>query len=493
MALPMANVGPGSPDLELRAAAHLLATYTQASCSRSPTAQAAASFLASVHCPGGERQRLSLGASLLEVQLAVLPYPLVANLEISTDVSLHALAAHTHLLLSTDGALRGQDAGGGIVLATPAGAIVLRAWFGMRAWATPTDVEWLTRLVAFYLLRDWSGTLLCALDAAATLFRAFTVSPPRYTVLEVIWRALAPTFLRLRPLHEVWSPAQCDTHATHLLAHLNAAAHTLATTSARCPQAWAAPLSALLGTRLLLYHRGALMLDPHSGLDAAYDVATADKYYAGPHSTLLRPSAAHFQRLLETAELPTLAIKRAYAYRIFEWQSPPDRHVPMEFQFCGVVWRDLHRHVRGRCPTAFARLQHARALFFSHGPWELWTHVQVDGWLCKPSGRRQHRCTWDGLHHHADAPRGVLITLSGLVYGDTGCGSAPLPPTACKRIIQRVVGALADPVPGPTAVLALWAALNYTIRLLTRIWRRPASRWMYTSTASTSTNLGRSA
>ena len=69
-------------------------------------------------------------------------------------------------------------------------------------------------------------------------------------------------------------------------------------------------------------------------------MATADKYYTGPRSTLLRPSAAHFQRLLETAELPTLAIKRAYAYRILEWQSPPDRHVPMECHFCGIVWRD---------------------------------------------------------------------------------------------------------------------------------------------------------
>ena len=134
---------------------------------------------------------------------------------------------------------------------------------------------------------------MCTLDAAATLFRAFTVSPPRYTVLEVIWRALTPTFLRPRPLHEVWSPAQHDTHATHLMAHLNAT-HPLVNTGAHRPQAWAAPLSALLDARVLLYHRGALMLDPHYGLDAAYDMATADKHYTGPLGSLLRPSVAHF-------------------------------------------------------------------------------------------------------------------------------------------------------------------------------------------------------
>ena len=118
MALPMANGGPGSPHLELHADAHLLATYMQASCSRSPTAQAAAAFLAIVHYRGDERQWLTLGARLVHVQLTVLLDPLT-NLEIHTGVSLNTLTTHTHLLLSVDGALRGHDTGSGIVLATP--------------------------------------------------------------------------------------------------------------------------------------------------------------------------------------------------------------------------------------------------------------------------------------------------------------------------------------------------------------------------------------
>ena len=90
--------------------------------------------------------------------------------------------------------------------------------------------------------------------------------------------------------------------------------------------------------------------------------------------------------------------------------------------------------------------------------------MQLDGWPSTPTGRRQHCCTWGGLHHHDDVPPGVLITLLGLVYGDVGSGSTPLPPAACKWIVQRVVGALADPLPGRTRVLALWAALNYGIK-----------------------------
>ena len=73
MALPMADGGPLSPDLELRATPHLLATYTRVSCSRSPTVQVAATNLACVHCPGGEHQWLTHGASLLHVQVTILP------------------------------------------------------------------------------------------------------------------------------------------------------------------------------------------------------------------------------------------------------------------------------------------------------------------------------------------------------------------------------------------------------------------------------------
>ena len=45
----------------------------------------------------------------------------------------------------------------------------------------------------------------------------------------------------------------------------------MAATGANKPQAWASPLAALLGTCVLLYYRGALLLKPHMELDAAYD------------------------------------------------------------------------------------------------------------------------------------------------------------------------------------------------------------------------------
>ena len=178
MALPMAGGGRGSPNLELRAAAHLLATYTQASCSRSPMARAAAAYLASTDCPGGERPHLCRAAAALNVQLAVLPDPQTTELAVHIHGDLHSLQGHSRLIMSIDGALRGRSAGGGVVLATATGTPVAQASFGLRVWASPTDVAWLARLVAIHLLRGWSGALLCSTDAATALFRFHTASHP---------------------------------------------------------------------------------------------------------------------------------------------------------------------------------------------------------------------------------------------------------------------------------------------------------------------------
>ena len=223
---------------------------------------------------------------------------------------------------------------------------------------------------------------------------------------------------------------------------------------------------------------GALVLDPHKGLDAAYDQAAADTYFTGSRRDLRRPSASEFTALVEDAAVPALAIKRAYAYRVLEWQTPPNRQQPMECHFCGTVWRDLHHHVRGRCPAAYARLLHAQALFFRHVPRELGACVRADGWIVSSTGHQRHGCTWDGLYHGADVPPGLLLTMPGLIYAGDGDGSASLPPATRKRVVRLVVGALADPVPDPTAVLALWASLPYTIAPPPTLPAQPYNVWI---------------
>ena len=150
------------------------------------TARAAAVYLASKHCPRGERHNLCRSANPLNVQFAVLPDPQTADLAVYIREDLRAVRVHTRLIMSTDGILRGQSASGGVVFPRMAGAQVVRASFGLRVWASPTNVESLARLVAISLLQGWSGAVLCTNEAAATLFLSHTTSPPRYTVLEAL-------------------------------------------------------------------------------------------------------------------------------------------------------------------------------------------------------------------------------------------------------------------------------------------------------------------
>ena len=159
----------------------------------------------------------------------------------------------------------------------------------------------------------------------------------------------------------MWTRAQHDTCATLLLVLPNAAAHALATTGASNPQAWAVPLALPLCPRVLLYYMGALVLDPHKGLDATYHQGATDAYFAGPRQDLLRPAAGEVAALVENAAVPALAVKRAYAYQFLEWQSQRDHQLPTECPFCGSVWQVLHHHIRGRCPSVLTRLLHAQA------------------------------------------------------------------------------------------------------------------------------------
>ena len=154
--------------------------------------------------------------------------------------------------------------------------------------------------------------------------RLHPVPPPKLTILELIWRSLTPTLLHFQAHYEVWGPAQHDTLDTHLLALLNREAHQLATCGALCPALWAVPFPQHRHSPLLLYYRGALLLEPQLGLDQAYDDATAAAYFAGRRALCLRADRSPFYDLLESHELPTRAINRALAYRALEWQPPPD-------------------------------------------------------------------------------------------------------------------------------------------------------------------------
>ena len=377
----MVQVGPGCPDLTLRAAVRLLLTYTQASFSRNLLARRYARYLSTARVPGSEAEPLAAAAAALSVQVVVLPDPGVRDLQVHLDGDREALMAQPPLLLATDGALRQQAGGGGIVFYAPGAGVVLRAWFRCLVWASPSSREWLACLVALALLDGWKGTLLSALDATSALFRSYTRQPPKFTLLDALWCHLIPTLLHLEAHHELWLRAQHDTTDRDLLASLKSMAHSLATRGARGATPWTIPLLPRLHERLVLFHCGALLLDPELGLDAAYHAAASAAYFTARRETCLRADGAHFLALLEGDKLPTVAVKRAFAYRILEWQPPPALYIPMECHFCALTNRQPARHVRSRCMPEYQRLLWAQAIVLQSVPAAQGGYVCPDGTL----------------------------------------------------------------------------------------------------------------
>ena len=450
--------GPGCPHLPLRSACRLLLTYTQATCSRNLLAQHSAQYLSQASVPGSESQPLREAALQLSVQIALLPDATTAAMPVLYDSDPAVLQRYHHLVLSTDAALRQCDGGGGIVFYAPGVGVVLRAWYGIRLWASPTGAEWLVRLVALHLLLGWHGCLVSSADCSSALLRGCTRFPPKLTVLELLWRRLCLNLLGLRQHCEMWVPAQHDTQAQHLLALLNKEAHDLAARGASTPTPWAVPLPQHLQGALVLHYQGALLLEPQLGLDQAYEDATATAYYAGRRSRLWRPDGTVFYDLLESDALPTRAIKRAFAYRALEWQPPPEPGIPMECHFCGIAERQLWQHVRSRCPAAFLHLLHAQALLLSHVSPTPGATLTVDGVLQDVRRRPQLQCTWDA-HFTEDAINCDTLTLSGLWYRSSSASPSGLTPAARHRATKAVVSTLALPPLSFADVYALWAAL----------------------------------
>ena len=244
-------------------------------------------------------------------------------------------------------------------------------------------------------------------------------------------------------------------------ATMRSTAHQLAARGAAGPTPWAVPLPHLLPAPLFLHYRGSLFVEPQLGLDAAYDATTTSAYFSGRRAHLLRPHRTIFQELLEADNIPTRAIKRALAYRVLEWQPPPEPHIPMECHFCGTTEHQLWRHVRSRCPAAFLHLRRAQALLLHATTPTPAATVTGDGHLLDGQGRPVLSYTWDSHFTSEAAGMGDVLSLSGLWYASPDGAAAFLTAATRRRIPKDVVSALAQPVLTP---LTSWpCGLHYRI------------------------------
>ena len=195
------------------------------------------------------------------------------------------------------------------------------------------------------------------------------------------------------------------------------------------------------------------MLELELGLHQAYADAAAAAHFTR-RGSCLRPDGNPFYHLLESDDLPTRAIKRALAYRVLEWQPPPNPDIAMECHFCGVSEHQLWRHVRSRCPAAYLHLIHARARLLLDVSPTCGAAVTAEGILLDHDQRPVLQCSWDAHYMTDHTAEGNVLTLSGLWYHMPGSDQSDLS-TATKRRATQVVYLLAQPSLAPPVVLAV--------------------------------------
>ena len=423
--LPLASGGLGAPDVTLRSHLHLLTSYLWASWSTNLLAVAASHLLLTPPPRAGWLpEGLRLRQQLLPLDVALHPCPSPALDEVrfysSGDITL--LSAMHHIVAATVGSQMHHRLGAGVALWHPTAGIFYKLWFGVQTSAGhSTDSEWLAKVALFFLLGDWSGTVLLATDSTAALTANLTRSPRAGTLLLLSFCA---ALIQLQAqILEVWLPAQHDSGATTPLAQLNAEADRLADLGAREARLNAVPWLPLFSGRVLATHQGRLVLDPRKTAEAItlhHHEAEFAQHFPPPDPTW---SSSHIIDAMDNAAIEPGAIHTTMLHRLLAFQRHPPGYGGVVCPYCHLAQPDMADHLQRRCPPFF--LQYLTLA------WRLLRHPQVFPLLSSSSGSADLHLgtflatpalvvglTWNALPspHRAvlrSAPRQLLLDLNG--------------------------------------------------------------------------------
>ena len=245
--------------------------------------------------PEGARLRQQLLP--LEVALHPCASPTLHDALFHSSGDITRLRSAHHIVAATDGSQTDHRLGARVVLWHPDVGVFYRLWFGVQSCSGhSTDSEWLAKIALYFLLGDWSGTVLLATDSTAALTANMTRAPRNGTLLLLPFRT-ALVQLQAR-VQEVWLPAQHDTGATSLLAMLNAEADRLADHGALEARPFTVPWLPLFARRVVSTHQGRLILNPQKAAEAISRRARVLPAFpaAGSRLVFLPSHGSHRQR-----------------------------------------------------------------------------------------------------------------------------------------------------------------------------------------------------
>ena len=143
---------------------------------------------------------------------------------------------------------------------------------------------------------------------------------------------------------EFRTPAQHRGLTSGPIPSLNAWAHGAATGSLILATPWSVPPSTGLTDCIILRHRGALLLQLPTTLDAAYR-GEADRSFWQRFSSAVRPwSGAALERQFLTGYVSSRQALQASRNRLYTWAALPPAFSAALCPLCGLVFEDMPRH-----------------------------------------------------------------------------------------------------------------------------------------------------
>ena len=182
---------------------------------------------------------------------------------------LPALMMAPDVNLTTDAGLAQSTVGGplvagmGVVISNGTGVQQEISWGILTVGASSTALEWIAKLLGVWICCEAVGRLWVTADSAAALVCGFQ----RWVWVNPWFDRIAKVVLAHRvwhAVHELWTPAQHDTHATGLLPGWQERSHLLATWGRDNPQSQGFPLTDALcllrDVPAVLWQGGALVI-----------------------------------------------------------------------------------------------------------------------------------------------------------------------------------------------------------------------------------------
>ena len=365
------------------------------------------------------------------------------------------------LLITTDAGLnmstsclQPEPAGLGLVFSD--GEETQKVWFGFRSLAASSSLlEWLAKLLALYMLRQYRGRVYILCDNASVHVSVRESAPLCQCWIDRFAKVVLQLSVFARAC-EIWLPAQHDSQDTGLAAGWQQESDELATSGQQnldvSPLPWFT-LSALWDDPpLVLFYSQALVFWRSAFLDSLYERLLANDSLLAADVIALRYDMHSWCRVCESPAV-ALGHHRLASYLRFISYMPRTFFTVPDCRFCQLPEGNSVAHVH-RCSQLYVRMCHTFLHLSEHVcahlggtvvcSWDLICIVQVGSTPCGVALCAElHVPALQNYFQASTCAQAMIVTWSGMVWcqrADNVCViPSALPDSSACLVLELMV------------------------------------------------------